>query len=197
MDALKQIKIAFILLLLMTILTGIIYPLLVTGVGQLIFPREANGSLIYQNNKIIGSALMGQYFTDPQYFWGRPSATQPYPYNAIASAGSNLGPSNPALLKLIKQRIDILRQADPQNNNPIPVDLITASASGLDPDISPLAAFYQVNRVAKARGLPVVQVNHLVQQMIEYPSFYFLGEPKVNVLKLNLALNKLSEGYSK
>lgn len=186
-----QLRIALILLLSFTVITGIIYPSIVTGIAQLLFPWEANGSLIKQNNIIIGSKLIGQSFTDPKYFWGRPSATTPYPYNALLSTGSNLGPSNPVLLTLIKQRIEILHKADPQNLQLIPVDLVTASASGLDPEISPLAAYYQVHRVALARGVSENLIKKLVDQNIQYRTLGILGEPRVNVLYLNKALDSL------
>lgn len=192
-DALTQLKTAFILLLLFTIITGIIYPALVTGLAQLLFPVQANGSLIKQNNMIMGSKLIGQSFTDIKYFWGRPSATTPYSYNASSSRGSNLGPTNPDLYSAVKQRIAILHQADPQNNELIPVDLVTASASGLDPDISPLAAYYQVHRIAKARGLSEKIIEALVDHQIRSRTLGILGEPRVNILQLNLALDNLSK----
>lgn len=191
MELLRQLKSALILFLLLTLITGLIYPAIVTGIAQLLFPWQTNGSLIKQNNIIIGSELIGQSFTDPKYFWGRPSATTPYPYNALLSTGSNLGPSNPVLLTLIKKRIEILHKADPQNMQLIPVDLVTASASGLDPDISPLAAYYQVHRVAMARKLSENVVKKLVDQSIQYRTLGILGEPRVNVLYLNQALDSL------
>jgi K+-transporting ATPase ATPase C chain len=185
---LQQIKPALILLALFTLLTGVIYPLAVTGVAQLIFPSQANGSLIIVDGKAVGSELIGQTFDDPRYFWGRPSAAG---YNAAASGGSNLGPTNPALEAAIQARIAALRAADPTNPAPIPVDLVTTSASGLDPHISIQAADYQIHRVALARDLDDAQVKALVIQFTEGRQFDFLGEPRVNVLKLNLALNRL------
>jgi K+-transporting ATPase KdpC subunit len=184
-----QIRPALVAVLIFTLLTGIIYPLVVTGVSQLVFPRQANGSLIVANGQIVGSSLIGQKFDDPKYFWGRLSATSPYPYNAAASSGSNLGPSNPALLDAVKARIAALMAADSANTQPIPVDLVTASGSGLDPDISVAAALYQVPRVARLRGLSESAVKALVDQYTEGRQFGFLGEPRVNVLKLNLALD--------
>jgi K+-transporting ATPase ATPase C chain len=187
-ELLKQLRSALLSLLLFTLITGGIYPVLVTVLGQLLFPYQANGSLIVQDGKVMGSELIGQPFADPAYFWGRPSATSPFPYNAAASSGSNLGPTNPALLEAIKGRIEALKQADPDNRAPIPVDLVTTSASGLDPHISPAAAFYQVSRVAKARGLLPDQVRALATEHIESRQWGVFGEPRVNVLKLNLAL---------
>lgn len=186
------IRPAVSLLLLLSIVTGVIYPLLVTGIGQLLFPRQAAGSLIEQNGQWIGSDLIGQQFTDPKYFWGRLSATASYPYNATASGGSNFGPLNPALLAAVTARIAALREVDPDNPLPIPVDLVTASASGLDPHISPAAAVYQLERIAKLRRLAPDQVLALVHQHTEAPQLEFLGEYRVNVLRLNLALDRLS-----
>ncbi len=188
----KLLKPALLSLLLLTLITGGVYPALVTGLAQLLFPRQANGSLIVRDGQAVGSELIGQPFADPAYFWGRPSATGPFPYNAAASSGSNLGPTNPALLEAVKGRIEALRQVDPANPAPIPADLVTASASGLDPHISPAAAFYQVARVAKARGLAAEQVKSLVAEYSEGRQWGFLGEPRVNVLKLNLALEARS-----
>lgn len=184
---------AFTLFVVLSIVTGLLYPLAVTGVAQTAFPHQANGSLITQGGKTVGSELIGQSFTEPGHFWGRPSATAPMPYNASASGGSNLGPTNPALTDAVKARIEALRAADPGNTHPVPVDLVTASASGLDPHISPAAADYQAARVAKARGLPLTQVQRVVQQHTESPWLGLLGEPRVNVLALNMALDKLSK----
>ena len=180
---------ALILFVILSVVTGLLYPLAVTGVAQAVFSHQANGSLITQNGKVVGSELIGQSFTAPGHFWGRPSATAPMPYNAAASGGSNQGPTNPALVDAVKARIESLRAADPGNTRAVPVDLVTASASGLDPHISPAAADYQTARVAKARGLPLAQVQTLVQQHTEAPWLGLLGEPRVNVLALNLALN--------
>jgi len=185
----KLLRQSFILLLLMTVITGVLYPLAATGLTQLIFPRQANGSLIVKDGKPVGSALIGQSFTDPKYFWGRPSATSPNAYNASASSGSNQGPTNPALTDAVKQRIAALRAADPGNIAPVPVDLVTASGSGLDPQISPAAAQYQVARVARARGLSTSQVQALVNEYTSGRQLGMLGEPRVNVLQLNLALD--------
>ncbi len=188
---LRQIRIAIITTALFTVLTGVVYPLAVTGLGQLLFPGKANGSLIKEKGKTIGSELIGQSFSDPKYFWGRLSATMPYAYNAGASSGSNLGPLNPALLDGIKNRMRDLKSADSLNNQAIPVDLVTASGSGLDPHISVAAAFYQVNRVARTRSISPERVRTLVEQNTEGRQLGFLGEPRVNVLKLNLALDGL------
>lgn len=175
----------------LTLVTGVVYPLVVTGVAQTLFPSQAAGSLVMKDGKPVGSALIGQNFSDPRNFWGRPSATSPQPYNAAASSGSNQGPLNPALTDAVKGRIEALRAADPDNKALVPVDLVTASASGLDPHISPAAARYQAGRVAKARGLPVDKVQALVDQQVETPLLGLLGEPRVNVLQLNLALQAL------
>jgi K+-transporting ATPase ATPase C chain len=177
------------LLLTMTVITGVLYPLAATGLAQLLFPRQANGSLIVKDGKPVGSSLIGQSFTDPKYFWGRPSATAPNAYNAGASSGSNLGPTNPALTGIVKQRIAALRAVDPANTAPVPVDLVTASASGLDPQISPAAAQYQLARVARLRHLDVARVQSLLQRYTQGRQLGLLGEPRVNVLKLNLALD--------
>ncbi len=187
----RQLRIAVIFLGLFTVITGIIYPLVVTGIAQAFFHHQANGSLIEKNGKSIGSELIGQPFSDPKYFWGRLSATAPYPYNADSSSGSNYGPTNPALKEAIQARIDALKTVDPDNNQPIPIDLVTSSASGLDPDISIAAANYQVPRVARYRGLSVEQVTALVSRFTEGRQFGILGEPRVNVLQLNLALDEV------
>ena len=184
---------AVTLFVVLSVVTGLLYPLAVTGVAQTVFSHQANGSLITQNGKAVGSELIGQSFTAPGHFWGRPSATAPMPYNASASGGSNQGPTNPALVEAVKARIEALRAADPGNMRAVPGDLITASASGLDPHISPAAADYQTARVAKARGLPLTQVQTLVQQHTEAPWLGLFGEPRVNVLALNLALDSLSK----
>ncbi len=186
---LKQLRPAVVSFLVLTLITGIAYPLLVTGVAQAIFPHQANGSLIVKDGKAVGSELIGQAFSDPKYFWGRPSATGPMPNNAAASSGSNLGPTNPALMDAIKGRVQALREADPGNTAPVPVDLVTASGSGLDPHISPAAAEYQAQRVARLRGLTPDSVRALVARYTEDRQFGILGEPRVNVLKLNLALD--------
>jgi K+-transporting ATPase ATPase C chain len=175
----------------MTILLGIVYPLVITGVAKVAFSRQAEGSLIYQNGKLIGSTLIGQNFTDPKYFWGRPSATTPQPYNGLASSGSNLGPLNPALLDAVKANVKALHDADPDNRRPIPVDLVTASASGLDPDISPAAAHYQAARVARARNLALAPVETLIKTHERGRLFGLIGERRINVLELNLALDQM------
>ncbi|TAJ07079.1 MAG: potassium-transporting ATPase subunit KdpC [Nitrospirae bacterium] len=180
---------ALVILGLLTVLTGLVYPLMVTGMAQVFFPRQANGSLIVRDGKPVGSVLIGQPFDAPQYFWSRPSATSPFPYNAAASAGSNLGPTNAALVKAVQARIDALKAADPGNPKPIPVDLVTASASGLDPHISPAAADYQVRRVAKARGMDEAVLRQLVASHTHGRQWGLLGEPRVNVLELNLRLD--------
>jgi K+-transporting ATPase ATPase C chain len=182
---------ALTMLLLLTLLTGIVYPLIVTGVAQLLFPAAANGSLIESGGKLSGSALIGQTFADARHFWGRPSATAPYTYNASASGGSNQGPLNPALIEAVTVRVKALRDADPGNTAPVPVDLVTASASGLDPHISPAAAAYQAGRVARANGVDAATVRALIAAATEDRQLGLLGEPRVNVLKLNLALDAL------
>jgi len=181
---------AAVSLLVFTVLTGAIYPLFVTGIGQLLFPQQANGSLIMSEGKAVGSALIGQPFSDPKYFWTRASATGPYPYNAGASSGSNQGPLNPALSEAVAARIKALKDADPENKLPVPVDLVTASGSGLDPHISPAAAEYQVSRVAKARAISPERVRALVAEHTADRQFGLMGEPRVNVLMLNLALDQ-------
>jgi potassium-transporting ATPase KdpC subunit len=178
------------MLVVLSILCGIVYPYLVTGIAQLAFPGAANGSLIMDKGKAVGSSLVGQPFDDPQHFWSRPSATSPQPYNAAASSGSNQGPRNPALADAVIGRIKVLRDADPDNKAPVPVDLVTASGSGLDPDISVAAADYQINRVAKARGISEDKVRALVAENKNGRTFGILGEPRVNVLKLNLSLDR-------
>ncbi|RDI99205.1 potassium-transporting ATPase subunit KdpC [Dyella solisilvae] len=185
----RLLRSAIVLLLLMTVITGVLYPLAVTGVAQVLFPSKANGSLIVKDGKPVGSALIGQSFTDPKYFWSRPSATTPQPNNGLNSSGSNLGPTNPALTDAVKQRIDALHAADPSNTAPVPVDLVTASGSGLDPEISLAAAAYQVPRVARVRGMSQAQVQALVDAATTGRQFGILGEPRVNVLKLNMALD--------
>lgn len=182
---------ALTLFLLLTLITGVAYPLLVTIIGTATMPAQAAGSLIVKDGKIVGSKLIGQNFSKPKYFWGRLSATGPQPYNGAASSGSNLGPLNPALIDNSKARIDALREADPDNRQPIPVDLVTASASGLDPDISPAAALYQARRVARARGLDAAAVAALIAQYTQERQWGILGERRVNVLALNLALDQL------
>jgi K+-transporting ATPase ATPase C chain len=184
----SQLRPAFFMLLIFTVVTGIIYPLAVTGIAQVIFPNQSNGSIIIMAGKAVGSELIGQQFSNPKYFWGRLSAAG---YNAAASSGSNYGPMNPDLLKTVQARMDALKAADPTNTLPIPVDLVSASGSGLDPQISVAAALYQVHRVANARGLSEAQVQSLVTQYTEGRQFGFLGEPRVNVLWLNLALDNL------
>jgi potassium-transporting ATPase KdpC subunit len=185
----KLLRQSFMLLLVLSVITGVLYPLAATGLAQLVFPQQANGSLVERDGKPVGSSLIGQSFTDPKYFWGRPSATAPNPYNASASSGSNQGPTNPALREAVTQRIAALRAADPGNAAPVPVDLVTASGSGLDPQISPAAAQYQVARVARLRHLDVARVQSLVQRFTQGRQLGLLGEPRVNVLKLNLALD--------
>jgi len=187
----RHIRPAVSLLLLMTILVGNVYPLVITAVAKVAFPRQAAGSLLYRDGKLVGSALIGQNFSDPRYFWGRPSATTPQPYNGVGSTGSNLGPLNPALIDQVKANAKALRDADPENRQPIPVDLVTASASGLDPEISLAAARYQAHRVAKARSLPLAQVEELIRSHRRGRLLGFVGERRVNVLELNLALDRL------
>lgn len=183
------IKPALMLFLLLTLLTGVVYPLVVTGLAQLLFPQQANGSLLRdEQGNALGSRLIGQNFQNPGYFWGRPSATAPDPYNPGASSGSNLGPANPVLVETIKTRIAALQAADPDNNAPIPIDLITSSASGLDPHISPAAADYQVGRITRLRNTSPEKLQELVQAHTEARQWGLLGEPRVNVLTLNLAL---------
>jgi len=190
---LTQLRPAVFLFILLSILTGLIYPAIITVIGKNIFPFESQGSLIVQNGKIIGSQLIGQSFTDPAFFWGRPSATSQNAYNALASGGSNLGPLNPDLIKTVGTRVDTLQQMYPANKSAIPIDLVTASASGLDPDITPASAFYQAPRVAAVRHLPLERVNALIVQHIQDRQFNVLGESRVNVLQLNIALLQMSQ----
>jgi K+-transporting ATPase ATPase C chain len=188
----NDLKIAIRSFLLLTVLTGVLYPLFVTAVAQVAMPDAANGSLVVRDGKVLGSRLIGQAFTDPTYFWGRPSATPEAPYNAASSSGSNLGPTNPALRDAIAARIKALKEADPGNDGPIPTDLVTASASGLDPDISVEAAEYQIDRVAKARGIKAEAVSPLVRKHTLQRQIGILGEPRVRVLELNLDLDRLA-----
>jgi len=182
---------AIVLFLILTLLTGILYPLVITGIAQVAFPSQAGGSILVKDGKAIGSSLIGQSFRDPAHFWGRPSATTPQPYNGLASGGSNLGPLNPALTEAVKARIDALRAAEPTNKASIPVDLVTASASGLDPDISLAAAYYQLNRVARARGANPEALRALIAAHAQGRWLGILGEPRINVLELNLSLDAL------
>ncbi|CAA2099235.1 potassium-transporting ATPase subunit KdpC [Variovorax paradoxus] len=187
---------ALVLFVLLSALTGLIYPMAVTGAAKAVFPAQADGSLVVLDGTTVGSKLIGQNFSDPKHFWGRPSATAPQPYNASASGGSNQGPLNPALADAVKARVEALRAADPGNTAPVPVDLVTASASGLDPDISPAAAQYQAARVARVRGMPVEQVDALIARNTEAPMWGLLGESRVNVLALNIALDAASGSFS-
>ena len=188
-----QLRLSFLFVVVFTVITGFAYPLIVTLLGQALFPRQANGSLIVVNGKKVGSELIGQPFDDPKYFWGRPSATTPYAYNAASSGGSNSGPTNPDFINTVKSRIDALKKADPDMADaPVPMDLVTASGSGLDPHISPAGAEYQVARVAKARKLDPQKVRELVAQNTQGRFLGFIGDPGVNVLKLNLALDALT-----
>jgi len=187
----QELRPALVMMVMLTVITGAIYPAVVTGLAQALFGAKANGSLITQDGKTVGSSLIGQPFSDPKHFWGRASATSPYPYNASASGGSNQGPLNPALTDAVADRIKALRASDPGNTTPIPVDLVTASASGLDPHISPAAAAWQVPRVARERGLDVARVQQLVDAHSEGRQLGVLGESRVNVLELNLALDQL------
>jgi K+-transporting ATPase ATPase C chain len=181
------------MLLLMSLITGVFYPLLVTGIGQALFPSKANGSIITKNGRPVGSSLIGQQFTCPKYFWSRLSATSPFPYNAAASKGSNYGPLNPALLQATKGRVALLHSADSTNTQPIPVDLVTASGSGLDPHITFAAAMYQVPRVARERHMPEIRLHGLVHRYADARSLGIVGEPGVNVVELNLALDDISK----
>jgi K+-transporting ATPase ATPase C chain len=188
----RYIRPSISLLFVMTMLLGVVYPLAITGLAKAVFPSQAAGSLIHRGDVLVGSALVGQSFSDPKYFWGRPSATAPQPYNGLASGGSNLGPLNPALLDKVAAAVKLLHDADPDNSTrPVPVDLVTASASGLDPEISPAAAEYQASRVARLRNLPVTTVQSLIGQHQKRALFDVLGEARVNVLELNLALDSL------
>jgi K+-transporting ATPase ATPase C chain len=184
------IRPAIVLFLMMTVITGIAYPFAVTGIAQVLFPVQAGGSIVMQRGQAVGSTLIGQPFSDPKYFWSRPSATTPQPYNGAGSTGSNLGPLNPALTDGIKSRINALRAADPTNTAPIPVDLVTASGSGLDPEISVAAAYYQAARVARARNLSLEEVKTVISLHARGRTLGFLGEPRVNVLEVNLALDR-------
>ncbi len=179
-----------VLFVLLTVLTGLVYPLVVTGIGKAVFPNQVSGSLVMRDGKAVGSSLIGQSFQEPKYFWGRISATSPMPNNGTASGGSNLGPTNPALIDAVRGRIDALRSADPDNSLPIPVDLVTASASGLDPHVSPAAALYQVGRIARARHMDAGSVRQLVLGRVEAPQWGIFGEARVNVLLLNLDLDR-------
>ncbi len=189
MELRTQLRPTLVMLALLTVLTGLVYPVAVTVVAQLCFPVAANGSLVVADGRVVGSALIGQPFDDPRYFWGRPSATAPTPYNAASSAGSNLGPLNDALLQAVRARLAALRAADPDNRALVPVDLVTASASGLDPHITPAAARYQAPRVARLRGLSRAEVDALIERATAPRQLALLGEPRVNVLALNLALD--------
>ena len=182
---------ALVIFLALSLITGLVYPLLVSGVANVAMPFQAGGSIVQRDGKAVGSLLIGQSFSDPKHFWGRPSATSPGPNNATASGGSNLGPSNPALVDAVKGRIDALRAADPDNKAPIPVDLVTASGSGLDPEISVAAARFQAGRIARARGVPLERLNALIDEHSKGQVLGFLGEPRVNVLELNLALDSI------
>ncbi len=187
-----QLRLSLVFVVIFTVLTGLIYPGVMTLLGQVLFPKQSQGSMIEVNGKMIGSELIGQPFDDPKYFWSRPSATSPYAYNAANSGGSNSGPTNPDFIKMVQGRVEALRKADPANTAPVPMDLVTASGSGLDPHISPAAAYYQAVRVAKARGVEIKTVQDLIDKYIEGRWLGFIGDPRVNVLKLNLALDEIS-----
>jgi potassium-transporting ATPase KdpC subunit len=186
---LKELRSAILVFIALSVVTGIAYPLVVTGIAQVVFPRQANGSLIVRGDKTIGSELLGQSFDDPKYFWGRPSATSAFPNDASSSSGSNYGPTNPAQMDAVKGRLEAIHKAQPDDSRPVPVELVTASASGLDPEISPGAADYQIPRVAKSRGISEDEVRKLIAANTQGRTFGLLGEPRVNVLKLNLALD--------
>lgn len=189
----NQLMTALLMMLLLTIITGVAYPCLITGLSQLLFPNQANGSLIIRDGKVVGSSLIGQSFSEPWYLWGRLSETSLVPYNAASSSGSNLGPSNASLIDEAKTRIEVLRAADPKNTAPIPIDLVTSSGSGLDPHISPAGAYYQVPRIARARGLSEEAVRAIIHRNTKGRLFGFIGEPVVNVLKTNLDLDSLKK----
>jgi K+-transporting ATPase ATPase C chain len=186
-----QLRPALLVLILFTVITGVLYPLAVTGLAQVLFPGRANGSILERGGRPVGSALVGQSFTARGYFWGRPSSTSGHPYNAAASGGENAGPTNPEMLAAVKARVAALRAADPGNAAPVPVDLVTGSGSGLDPEISPAAALFQAGRVARARGLTDARVRALIERYTRGRTVGVLGEPRVNVLKLNLALDSV------
>lgn len=188
---LAQLRAAIIVFVALTLITGVAYPFLVYAVAQTLFPTAANGSVVREGDKYVGSSLIGQPFDDPKYFWGRPSATSPSPYNGLAGSGSNQGPTNPALIDVVKDRVKKLRDADPENRQPIPGDLVFASASGLDPHISPAAVKFQAGRVAKARSLSREQVEQLIDQHVQQPTVGIFGQPRINVLNLNLSLDRL------
>jgi K+-transporting ATPase ATPase C chain len=187
----EQIRSAILMFVILSLLTGIFYPAFITGAAYIFFPRQATGSMLYQNNKLLGSVLIGQEITDPKYFWGRISGTSPFAYNSSSSSGSNLGPSNPALIEKVKIRIRALKEFDPDNTNPIPIDLVTSSASGLDPHISIAGAYYQIPRVARIRGLTEDMVKAIVNRHTNGCIFGLIGEPVVNVLELNLELDSI------
>jgi potassium-transporting ATPase KdpC subunit len=190
----RHMRAAVMMLLLMTLITGVCYPLLVTGLSQLLFPSKANGSIIEKDGRWVGSTLIGQQFTSPKYFWSRLSATTPFPYNSASSAGTNYGPLNPALLKATEKRVDLLRSAGSTNDRPVPIDLVTASGSGLDPHISLAAALFQASRVARERNMSEADLRALIRHYTKGRTFAVLGEPRVNVLELNLALDDISKG---
>jgi potassium-transporting ATPase KdpC subunit len=190
----RHLRAAVMMLALMTLITGACYPLLVTGLSQLLFRSKANGSIIERDGRLVGSTLIGQQFTSPKYFWSRLSATTPFPYNSASSTGTNYGPMNPALLKATEERVGLLRLTGSTNNRPVPIDLVTASGSGLDPHISLAAALFQAVRVARERNMSEADVRGLIRHYTEGRTFAVLGEPRVNVLELNLALDDISKG---